>query len=229
MRKILNYLTLATAIAMLLMALGPNLSRSTATATDFDAEVRQIEAFMTDFGKFHDQMILLNRKASITPDETKALARERESLKVRLPDVENAFKSIADKLKADGRWDSLDAEVLRTIADAKTKRVIEQGGGARKILEDAQSLVSSADEISDLVRTPPECSTPKACVPNIIAASYDPSAVVFKDSLGCKIARAILCFGPAKARAQARAYCLCIDMPATPGETLSQCMQNTIP
>ena len=230
MRKRLNYLMLTAAIAMLAMALVPDLGRSRSiTNADFNAEVREIEAFVTDLGKYDDQVILLKKKAQLTADETKTLAQERDCLKARLFGIENAFREIADKLKGDGRWDGLDAEILRAVTDSKVRRVIEQGGGARKILEDAQNLLSSADEISSwpLVGTSPECSTPGACVPKIIAVSYDLSTVLFKDSMACKIARGALIATNAKpgSPTSIKAWCLCVEMPTSRNETLAQCMQ----
>jgi cell division protein FtsB len=232
MRKRIEYLILPALVAFLAIPLVAHLRRSGATtAADFDAEVRQIEAFATDLGKYQDQIILLNKKRPGTTDEAIALARERDSLKGRLAGVEQAFRAIAAKLKTDGRWEGLDAAILRGMTDSKAKRLIAQGGGATKILEDTENLLNSVDEISSLITPAPSASARESSL-KIIAASYDLPPIFFRDSLGCKLARGELVLTNAKpgSRVAMRAWCLCVEMPALPDETLAECMAiNTTP
>src|SRR2546429_380253 len=114
MKRGSNQLKLMVALAVLAIALIPNLSRSTAKGSaDFDSEIRNVEAFATDFAKFQERSVLLNKKATRTTEETNSLAKDRDSLRGRLSGVEGSFRAIENKYKADGRWPNLDAELLR--------------------------------------------------------------------------------------------------------------------
>ena len=223
MKRGSNQLKLMVALAVLAIALIPTLSRSRATGSaEFDSEIQKIEAFATDFGKFQDRSVLLSKKASRTTEETNSLKKDRDSLAGRLYGVESAFHTIENKYKADGRWVNLDAEVLKLITDRKGREVIEKGGGARKIIEDAQNLTGSANEIAGVGNDVfGESSGPGM---RIVPAAYHPSPFFFKHALGCKISGAIVAVQGANAshKANTRAYCLCVEMQSL-DETLSQC------
>src|SRR6266571_2103218 len=222
MKRSSNQLKLMVALAVLAIALIPNLSRSRATGSpEFESEIRNVEAFATDFAKFQDRSVLLSKKASRTTEETNSLIKDRDALRRRLSSVEGSFRTIENKYKADGRWANLDAEVLRLITDAKARQVIERGGGARKIIEDAQNLTGFANEIAGVGNDFRGESSESGM--RIIPAAYHPSPFFFSHALGCKIAGALAFHGTGSTHKQiTRAYCLCVEMQSL-DETLSQC------
>ena len=223
MKRRSNQLKLMVALAVLAIALIPSVSRSRATGSaEFDSEIQKVEAFAKDVGKFQDRSVLLSKKPSRTTEETNSLIKDRDSLRGRLAGVEGAFRTIEAKYKADGRWVNLDAEVLKLITDAKARQVIERGGGARKIIEDAQNLTGSASEIAGVGHDVFGESSESGM--RIISAAYHPSPFFFKHAIGCKIAGAIVAAKGANAshNQNTRAYCLCVEMQSL-DETLSQC------
>jgi hypothetical protein len=48
----------------------------------------------------------------------------------------NAIRSIIQKLKASGRWDTFDADLLASTKDEKFKASVAEFGGARRLFED---------------------------------------------------------------------------------------------
>jgi len=148
---------LAVALAMsLVQGAGANRTRARAAtrAATFDSpnlssEARTVDSFNDDLVSYDKKRVELSKRSSLTNEEFNALERNGNDLKRRVVELKDATESIVRKLKAAGRWDNLDEEILAKFTDAKDRAFVRDNGGLRHILESAGTDLNSqsGDEI----------------------------------------------------------------------------------
>lgn len=118
---------------------GPNLN----------SEVQTIDSFNDDLTNYNKKGVELSKKSTLLNEEFNSLERTGNDLKRRVSQVKDATQSIISKLKAAGRWNTLDDEVLAKLTDANDRAFVQKMGGLRRIFEDAVTQLDSqaADEI----------------------------------------------------------------------------------
>lgn len=156
MRKVRTSHGKLTALAVLAIAaiLSVIPIRSTRSAAPLDEpnlsnEERTVNSFTDDLSNFDTKRAELSKKPSLTNEEFSSLERTGNDLKRRVSQLKDATESIINKLKAAGRWNTLDEDVLARLTDAKDRATLRDNGGLRHILESAVTDLNgqSGDEI----------------------------------------------------------------------------------
>ena len=153
-----SYWKLTALCLVLAIALAQGVSVSSATNSlspiaafdepNLSSEARTIDAFNDDLSNYNKRGVELSKKSTVLNEEFNALERTGNDLKRRVSQLKDATQSIISKLKAAGRWDGLNEELLAKL-DAKDRAFVQKHGGLRRILEDAVNQLDSqaADEI----------------------------------------------------------------------------------
>src|SRR5205823_7406578 len=76
--------------------------------------------------------------------EFNSLNNDHDALKERLSQVPSAIRSIINKLKAAGKWETFDEDLLASSTDEKFKASVREFGGAKRLFEDAASQLGSS-------------------------------------------------------------------------------------
>ena len=155
----ISFKVMATSIAALMMLVsalngaattGPRPAAS--AGVDLSSETRAVDGFGDDLTRFEFTCQDLARKQSLTALELNSARTAAAGLKLRVSQTQQAFRSAIDKLKAAKLWDKLDS-VLPPITDARAKRLIQQKGGAQKILEQAAAQLGGlSPDIDSLIQ-----------------------------------------------------------------------------
>ena len=187
-----NYWKLTALVVALAMSLvqGVGANRTHARAATFDnpnlsSEARTVDSFNDDLVSYDKKRVELSKKSSLTNEEFNSLERNGNDLKRRVLELKDATESIVRKLKAAGRWDNLDEEILAKLTDAKDRAFVRDNGGLRRILESAGTDLNSqsGDEIvaplnrlrSKVAQSNEDRFERRQDVPwRMVAASYEP-------------------------------------------------------
>jgi len=203
-----NYWKLTALLAALAMSLvqGVGANRTPSRATTFDrpnlsSEAQTVNSFNDDLSNFDKKRVELTKKSTLTNQEFSSLERTGNDLKQRVSQLRDAAVAIINKLKAAGRWETLDEGVLAKLTDAKERAFVRDNGGLRHLLENAVADLNSqsGDEIvAPLSQLRAKVAQSRANqfdgyqeVPSrMVAASYEPPTYVppaplFRRSLRC--------------------------------------------
>jgi hypothetical protein len=208
----LSYLKVAAIVAVLGIALTQSINPSSAGTllppanplpdVDIASELQTLDSFANDWGKFEKKRAELRKKSSLTSSEFQLLNDDHGALKRRLSQVPNAIRTIINKLKAAGKWDTLDEDLLAaSTTDDKFKASLREFGGARKLFEDGASqlggaaaateILGSLDDVQKKVaRQEPDglqWRTQESEL-RLVAAAYHPVTPLFARSAGCVFA-----------------------------------------
>src|SRR5262249_40405916 len=125
-----------------------NPARRMSENLDLSNEVRTVDAFNDDLLSFDRKRLEIGKKSTVTNDEFNGLERTGNDLKGRVSQLRDAIVTIVRKLKAAGRWDSLDEDILIGLSPGDRTFVLDNGG-LRRILEGAVTDLNSqaGDEI----------------------------------------------------------------------------------
>ena len=151
-------LTALFAVFALLGALSVGSSRATsspaATNTlpevNINSELQTLNSFGDDLSRLDKKRAGLIKRSSVSDTEFTSVKNDHDALRRRVSQLPNAIRSIIQKLKAAGRWDKFDAELLASTKDEKFKASVAEFGGARRLFEDVASQLdrsASEDEI----------------------------------------------------------------------------------
>lgn len=151
-----NTITMSTIVALLVAQAIFMTSDAAATAAmlaevNVTSERQSLVSFEAALSRLEATCSNLDKKASITPLELDSSRKAAGDLKRQVPQIQQAIRSIIDKLKAAKAWDDFDSTAL---AKAKALRsVLTQNGGAKRILEDAASQLGGlSGEVDGLLQ-----------------------------------------------------------------------------
>lgn len=116
--------------------------------SDLSTELRTVETYHDDLVTYFNQCAELNKKTSVSRTEIDSLQSKSDSLKSRLPGVQNAISAVMRKLKAANAWDDLDQKLLESTTDSRLLAFFQESSFKRDLEEAAASLGSHANEIS---------------------------------------------------------------------------------
>ena len=157
---------------------------------NLDSEIRVFDGFVEDWVKLHKQQIALSKKSSITNSEFTLFKSSSEGLKNRCSAFQTAIQTTIKKLKDANRWDGFDDDVLSRADNERGKTILRDGGGAKRLFEEASSQFCSQAqrEITD----PIETLRPKLAQVQespfelrFVLASYQPPTPKFGDAQRC--------------------------------------------
>src|SRR3954447_12339581 len=114
----LTTLCLAAAISFIQVVSAKRTSGPSAALFDepnLSSEARTVNSFGDDLVAYDKKRAELSKKASLTNEEFNALQRTGDDLKGRVSQLRDAVQSTITKLKASGRWDNLDEDVLAKL------------------------------------------------------------------------------------------------------------------
>lgn len=204
------------------------------TNINLDSEFRALDGFLDDWLKFHKQQLALTRKSSINNTEFNTLKSSSEGLRNRCSEFQTAVRDLVRKLKEAGRWNSLDEEILAKSDNERFKSGLREGGGPKRILEDASSQFcnQAKNEITEPVeRLRPKLSAqtqqlrfPTSAL-SFVGASYQPPAPAFKYAFRCtgSIIRILARMAVGKDQFEGQAYknweCFCMEECGTASPT----------
>ena len=193
-----------------------------AEGVDLSSETRALEGFGDDLTRFEFTCQDLAKKQSLTALDLNSARTAAAGLKSRIPQTQQSFRSAIEKLKAAKLWDKLDS-VLPPIADARAKRLIQQKGGAQKILEQAAQLGGLSTDIDSLIQ--PLASKARGAAAGdyederlpevrsrVIRAAYSPSAPMTLGFTRCVLRFGIFRLKPTDHNA-ALGICACASEP----------------
>jgi hypothetical protein len=217
-----NPFALSTLVAVILLqSLLLSVSNGSATGAPAElnlrAEIQSLESFDDALSLLEKNVKDLSRKTSITAQELNLAQTSANTVKSRAPQLQQTFRSVVDKLRAAGKLDDPES-VLPPVRDAKLRRLIQQEGGARRILETlaAQSGTLS-QEIDALVQ--PLNSRVRAGLDSqpervrgirsrLVRAAYNPPAPIYLGFLRCMVRYGIYLIKPTEHNAD-MGICAC--------------------
>ena len=167
---------------------------------DLKSEDDTVSSFVDSLVTLDKKRLELAGRPVVSSDQYELVKGDAEQLKRRLPQVRSAIESSITKLKAANLWDSLDDTTLKGITDSRVRTLLQQNGGARRVL-DSLSGIGRAEEEELLApneklrlklkaqlyqpsQTPLQFSAVR-----IVPAAYDATPFL-KKSLRCKLATA---------------------------------------
>lgn len=170
---------------------------NTLPEVNINSELQTLNSFGDDLVKLDKKRAGLIRRSSVSDTEFTSVKNDHDALRRRVSQLPNAIRSIIQKLKAAGRWDTFDADLLASTKDAKFKASVAEFGGARRLFEDVASQLGrsdSADEILgslDDVRKKVAAHTQEqffeprlpAAEFRLVAASYNPGELMARRSV----------------------------------------------
>jgi hypothetical protein len=217
-----NRVTLfAVAITILLQSVLLSASSGATTGAtaelNLSAEIQALESFDDALTLFEKNVKDLGKKASITSQELTSARTNANTVKSRVSQVQQAFRSVVDKLKAAGKLDNPDS-VLPQIRDAKLRRLIQQEGGTKRILETLASQSGTLlQEIDALVQ--PLNSRVRASLDSenervqefksrVVRVAYNPLKPIYLGFLRCMVRYGIFLIKPTEHNAD-MGICAC--------------------
>jgi hypothetical protein len=152
-------LTALFAVFALLGALSVGSSRATsspaATNTlpevNINSELQTLNSFGDDLARLDKKRAGLIRRSSVSDTEFTSVKNDHDALRRRVSQLPNAIRSIIQKLKASGRWDTFDADLLASTKDEKFKASVAEFGGARRLFEDVASQLDRSDSADEIL------------------------------------------------------------------------------
>lgn len=152
-------LTVLFAVFALLGALsvGSSTATSSPAATNtlpdvnINSELQTLNSFGDDLVRFEKKRAGLIRRSSVSDTEFTSVKNDHDALRRRVSQLPNAIRSIIQKLKASGRWDTFDADLLARTKDEKFKASVAGFGGARRLFEDVASQLDRSDSEDEIL------------------------------------------------------------------------------
>jgi len=163
------------------------------------SELSTLGSLGDDLAKFDKKRAQLGKKNSVSGTEFNLLKNDHDALKQRLSQVPNAIRSIINKLKAAGKWDTFDEDLLASSTDEKFKASVREFGGARKLFEDGASqlggsaageeIIGSLDDVQKKVAGNRffEWGSQESEF-RLVAAAYSPVEPMLARTAGCILA-----------------------------------------
>lgn len=136
-------LLLVTLSASVAFAFNPRVS-AVAVEANLSTEIRTLITFGNELFEHDVKLEQLTKKATLTGAEVDAAGLKAADLKRRLPQIQQTFRAIIDKLKAANEFNNFDAIVFARIKDERKKASLREDGGPKRRLE------TLANEISGL-------------------------------------------------------------------------------
>src|SRR6266550_2526953 len=200
-------LTAVCAVLALVTAWSVSASRATSSPArtnalpdvDIASELQTLDSFGDDLGKFEKKRGELAKRSSLTSTEFKLLSDDHGGLKRRLSQVPNAIRGIINKLKAAGKWERFDEDLLASSTDEKFKASLREFGGAKRLFEDAASQLGSSSAKEEILGSLDDLKKKVAADRSLewrsqesgfrlVAAAYNPPEPVFTRTAGCILA-----------------------------------------
>ncbi len=169
-------------------------------AADFNisAEARELERFDDALFKFSQQILNLSKKAKLTGDDIASVRSSANEIKNQIPSAQRNFRSALQKMNASQQWGETEKKVIARIKNREILSALNEAGGARKLWEDvANNLSSLAQEVDANVQNlsrrlqSRSFSSEDELRTRATRVAHRP-APVFKKSLRCRIATAVL-------------------------------------
>ena len=151
--------TVVCALVVMVVIQSISLGKSARSLTgtndaDLTPEKRTLKSFADDLSALEKKCIELGKKATITRLEFNTARTSTDGLRGRVSLIQQAVRSVVDKLKAAGQWENFDATTLARVTDARQQSAIRDAGGPRRILEDAASQLSGLSQEVDALLQP---------------------------------------------------------------------------
>ena len=154
-RRITALCALVAMVVIQSISLGKSGRSSTAlTDADLTPEKRTLKSFADDLSNVETKCTELGRKTTITQLEFNTARTRADGLRGRVSLIQQAVRSIIDKLKAAGQWEDFDSTVLARVRDARQQSAIRDAGGPRRILEDAAAQLGGLSQEVDALLQP---------------------------------------------------------------------------
>ncbi|HEY0349240.1 MAG TPA: hypothetical protein VGC60_13905 [Pyrinomonadaceae bacterium] len=187
---------------------GVSMSRATTSSSaptnvlpdvNIASELGTLDSFGDDLAKFDKRRAQFGKKISVTNTEFNSLNNDHDALKQRLSQVPNAIRSIINKLKAAGKWETFDEDLLASSTDEKFKASVREFGGAKRLFEDAASQLGSSSAKEEILGSLDDLKKKVAADRSLerrsqesgfrlVAAAYNPPEPVFTRTAGCVLA-----------------------------------------
>jgi hypothetical protein len=164
---------------------------------NINSELQTLNSFGDDLSRLDKKRAGLIKRSSVSDAEFTSVKNDHDALRRRVSQLPNAIRSIIQKLKAAGRWDTFEKDLLASTKDEKFKASVAEFGGARRLFEDVASQLDrsdSADEIlgslDDVRRKVAAHAQEQFFEPRLpvvefrlVAASYNPAEPMAKRSV----------------------------------------------
>ncbi len=121
---------------------------SGSAGADIRSEIRVLDAYVTELGRFDRQCADLGKREFVTQIDIDAQQRIADDLRRRVSGIQNSLQTIVRKLKDSGEYDNLDQLILAKVTDG-TSNTFFRRESFKKILESAVlQLSSDANQVS---------------------------------------------------------------------------------
>jgi hypothetical protein len=204
MRRLLSFRNTAAIAAGAAIVFGLAQSgsrRSAASATNVDdlnlsAETQVVESFFNDFVSYRKECAQLSKKPGLLRTEVDGVERKSQDLKLRLSNLQNAARSIINKLKAANKWDNLNADILANTSDPPRRSFFQNINFKAEIEEAAATFGSRGREVGvpveNLRRKVARQSLPANENGLMVRAAYAPAVPMANVSLACSAGRLLI-------------------------------------
>jgi len=124
---------------------------NTLPEVNINSELQTLNSFGDDLSRLDKKRAGLIKRSSVSDTEFTSVKNDHDALRRRVSQLPNAIRSIIQKLKAAGRWDKFDAELLASTKDEKFKASVAEFGGARRLFEDVASQLGRSDSADEIL------------------------------------------------------------------------------
>jgi len=124
---------------------------NTLPEVNINSELQTLNSFGDDLSRLDKKRAGLIKRSSVSETEFTSVKNDHDALRRRVSQLPNAIRSIIQKLKAAGRWDKFDAELLASTKDEKFKASVAEFGGARRLFEDVASQLGRSDSADEIL------------------------------------------------------------------------------
>src|SRR5215471_1360337 len=118
---------------------------------NINSELQTLNSFGDDLSRLDKKRAGLIKRSSVSDTEFTSVKNDHDALRRRVSQLPNAIRSIIQKLKAAGRWDTFDAELLASTKDERFKASVAEFGGARRLFEDVASQLDRSDSADEIL------------------------------------------------------------------------------
>ena len=193
--------TLVIAAALLLQSLSYETQAvpGGAVEVNLSAEVRALNAYLSQLVSYEQSNVLLSKKAFLTGTEFDAQKRIADQLKASLPGIQSALRDAIQKLKAANLFDNLDQTMLARISDTRFQRLLRQDSFKRTLEETARDVSGEANELTrslDTLRAKVRAGAVErelrpgasSLASRVVRVGYEPAAPAMFLSVRCSLA-----------------------------------------
>jgi hypothetical protein len=187
------------------------------TELNLSAEIQALESFDDALTLFEKNVKDLGKKVTITSQELSSARTGANTVKSRVSQAQQAFRSVVDKLRTAGKLDNPES-VLPPIRDAKLRRLIQQEGGAKRILETlasqsatlSQEIDALVQPLNSKVRASLDLRNERArnAASRVVRVAYNPPAPIYLGFLRCMVRYGIYLIKPTEHNAD-MGICAC--------------------